>query len=65
MRKAVTLLLLAVMCLSLAGCFTFDQERNRDIVKVWKRDLELMKEDLDFILMMHPSQVSAPDVWGR
>ena len=65
MRKAVILLLLVVWCIGLTGCFSFNREHNRDIVRMWKRDLQLMHEDLDFILFMHPSQQEPPDIWGR
>ncbi len=50
MRMFILVALLAVCCLGLAGCFTYDEEHNRRILKDWETDIRLMHQDIDFIL---------------
>ncbi len=54
MRRLVMSLVLASVCLSLSGCFFFDQEHNRSIIRYWKNDMMVIHEDLDWILAMEP-----------
>ena len=50
MRKLIMVALLAVSCVSLSGCMTFDVDHDRKIVRYWKNDIRSIHEDIDFIL---------------
>jgi hypothetical protein len=50
MRTAILVTLLALSCLALSGCMTFDLDHDRKIVGYWKDDIRMMHEDIDFIL---------------
>ncbi len=50
MGKLIMVALLAMGCLSVSGCMTFDEEHDRQIVRYWKTDIRAMHEDVDFLL---------------
>ena len=52
MRKVVLVLVLAVCCFALSGCWFFDAGHNRKHWKIVERDLWLIHEDLDWILAL-------------
>ena len=52
MRTLILSALLAVCCLALSGCMTFDEAHDRKILRYFKRDIMLIHEDLDFIFML-------------
>lgn len=52
MRRLVLMVFVAMACVTLSGCFTFDALHNRWHWYVIKKDLGLIHQDLDFILAM-------------
>ena len=52
MRKLIMAVLVVVPCLTMSGCFTFDEEHNETIVHAMLTDIRLIHQDLDFMLAM-------------
>ena len=50
MRKLIMVALLALSCLSISGCMTFDMQHDQTILRYWKNDIRSIHEDIDFIL---------------
>jgi hypothetical protein len=51
MRKLIMAVLLTSCCVAMSGCFTFDEEHNRAFVKTIRRDMMILHEDLDWMLL--------------
>ena len=52
MRTIIMVAILAVVCVGLSGCWFFDAKHNRKHYEVFKQDMALIHEDLDWILLM-------------
>jgi hypothetical protein len=52
MRKLIATAILACMGLGMSGCFFFDAAHNRQHMEVIRHDLNLIHEDLDWLLML-------------
>ena len=50
MGKLIMVALLALFCLSISGCMTFDIPHDQQILRYWKNDIRSIHEDVDFIL---------------
>jgi hypothetical protein len=50
MRTFMFVALLAVCCLGLSGCFTYDADHNQRILRSWEMDIRGLHQDIDFIM---------------
>ena len=64
MRRIVVTALLAAVCLTLTGCFTFDAQHNRDQKKIIMTDLGLIHTDVDFLMDLEkPTMLDGGIYW--
>ena len=52
MRRLIFVGLLVGFCMSLSGCWFFDAKHNRDHYQTMKHDMNLIVQDLDWILLL-------------
>ena len=51
MRTLILVAVLAVLCIGLTGCWFFDAKHNRMHYEVFKQDMRLIHQDIDWILL--------------